>query len=353
MYKLAICIPTYNRKSELFRLLNDACKQIQDSFDSEVQICISDNASIDHTKEMVYQVQKMYSKVSITYHCNATNIGPCRNFLSCVEMSDAEYCWLFGSDDTIAESGIAKALDNIRNQNAELIVGRRSVYDNTISKRLFTDSWIKQKKDYCIDFSSEEEKIALYNQISTTTAMFGFMSVLIFKRDIWTRINFYDEFIGLGYMHTCILMRYLENFGGKVVYMRDIITFSRVGDDSFYQSLGQRVYMDIWGYYNISKLIRKDATRKEFCKIICRHFNNVFLNAMALSGFEMTSEAAHIFREIGFSERQCSYIVEQRKTIIYIRLSISLFMMLVHEPDRFYFTSKIVLQRRKLKKHGQ
>lgn len=352
MYKLAICIPTYNRELELSRLINDACRQIQDGFYKDVQICISDNASTDCTKEMVYKMKEMYPKVSVTYHCNEQNEGACRNFLSCVELANAEYCWLFGSDDTVAENGIAKALDNITNQSAELIVGRRSAFNNTLTKCLFTDAWIKQNVDYCIDFSSEKEKIALFDQISTTTAMFGFMSVLIFKKDVWTKIATYDEFVGLGYMHTCILIRYLETFGGKVNYIRDIITYSRVGDDSFYKSLGQRAYMDIWGYYRISELIHNDVTRQAFCNIIRRHFNNVFLNAMALSAFDMTSEAAQVFEKVGYSEKQRSYVVEQRKALVYIRFVFSLIVMLCREPDRFYYTARIVLQRRKLKKRG-
>ncbi len=352
MYKLAICIPTYNRELELSRLIEDACKQIRDGFYKDVQICVSDNASADNTKQMISKMKETYPEVSIIYYRNEKNIGPCRNFLSCIELADAEYCWLFGSDDTIAEDGIAKALDHITNQNAEVIVGRRSVFNNTLTKRLFTDAWIKQSRDYCIDFASEEEKSALFNQISTTTAMFGFMSVLIFKKTVWTQIADYEEFVGFGYMHTCILIRYLENFGGKVVYIRDIITHSRVGNDSFYHSLGQRAYMDIFGYYKISELIQNDITRQKFCNIIRRHFNHVFLNAMALSGFDMTSEAARIFDRIGYSERERGYAAEKRKALIYIRFACSLLIMLCREPERFYYTARIVLQRQKLKRCG-
>ena len=55
---LSVCIPTYNRAKSLANCLNSI--KIAQKFvcNTEVEVCISDNASDDNTKEIVQRFQK-------------------------------------------------------------------------------------------------------------------------------------------------------------------------------------------------------------------------------------------------------------------------------------------------------
>ncbi|MDR3150214.1 MAG: glycosyltransferase [Candidatus Peribacteria bacterium] len=72
MLKLSICIPTYNREKFLPDALNSILKQINDNNKDKIEICISDNASEDNTKELINGFQKK-SIIPIIYHRNDIN----------------------------------------------------------------------------------------------------------------------------------------------------------------------------------------------------------------------------------------------------------------------------------------
>lgn len=102
-YKLAICIPTYNRSQHLRNCLESLYYIRQNYPDIEFQICVSDNHSGDDTELAVLEAQK---KLDIKYHRNRENIGIPRNFLNVVTMADAEFVWLIGDDDLLVPSSI-------------------------------------------------------------------------------------------------------------------------------------------------------------------------------------------------------------------------------------------------------
>ena len=60
-YELSICIPTYNRAEYLKEALDSIIKQINDTNRDKVEICISDNASEDNTKELIENYRKKHN----------------------------------------------------------------------------------------------------------------------------------------------------------------------------------------------------------------------------------------------------------------------------------------------------
>lgn len=104
MYKLSICIPTFNRAAHLENCLHSLLKNKQNS-KVDFQICISDNGSSDNTKAVVERAQQ---HMNIKYHRNEVNIGIPRNFLNVVGMADGEFAWLIGDDDLLIPSSIEK-----------------------------------------------------------------------------------------------------------------------------------------------------------------------------------------------------------------------------------------------------
>lgn len=111
MYKLSICIPTFNRCDHLENCLNSIILNTNYSKE-EIQICISDNCSTDKTEDVVRLAQ---DKIDIVYHKNKTNIGLAGNFLNVVDMADGEFIWIIGDDDLLLPFALERITELIGN----------------------------------------------------------------------------------------------------------------------------------------------------------------------------------------------------------------------------------------------
>lgn len=106
---LSICIPTFNRAETLKLLLENISRECAYDID-KIEIVISDNASTDHTADVVNE----YSHLPIRYRKNKTNIGGAGNILSvAAELATGEFVWIVGDDDLILPDGIKNVLDSI------------------------------------------------------------------------------------------------------------------------------------------------------------------------------------------------------------------------------------------------
>jgi len=105
---LSICIPTYNRKASLRRLLSRIISYSK-KVPFKVEACISDNASTDGTFEYLKQVRRA-SKMDIWITRNKTNLGFDGNLLNAIGLARGRWIWLCGDDDIILEKGFAQTL---------------------------------------------------------------------------------------------------------------------------------------------------------------------------------------------------------------------------------------------------
>lgn len=97
MYKLSICIPTYNRAAHLTNCLQSIIS-ISEASQFDFEICVSDNCSTDNTEQVVRNAQQ---RIPIKYQKNIRNLGMTNNFLNVVEMAEGEFVWLIGDDDLL------------------------------------------------------------------------------------------------------------------------------------------------------------------------------------------------------------------------------------------------------------
>ena len=105
MYKLSICIPTYNRATHLANCLQSIIAMRSQSKDL-MEVCVSDNGSSDNTEEVVRLAQQ---KMPIKYNKNPVNLGIPQNFINVVAMSTGKFAWLIGDDDLL----MPNMLDNL------------------------------------------------------------------------------------------------------------------------------------------------------------------------------------------------------------------------------------------------
>lgn len=102
--KISICIPTYNRADNLVNCLHSIISN-QGKLEVNFEVCVSDNCSTDHTKQVVREAQ---AAISINYKKNSENIGRVRNYLNVVDMADGDFVWLLGDDDFLLPYALDK-----------------------------------------------------------------------------------------------------------------------------------------------------------------------------------------------------------------------------------------------------
>lgn len=106
MKTLSICIPTYNRKEKLMKLMRSIIAQRNE----RMEICVSDNGSTDGTKEYLNELKQMFG-IKINLH--EKNKGFDENLLAATELAKGKYIWFMGDDEEVREGGISTMLDFI------------------------------------------------------------------------------------------------------------------------------------------------------------------------------------------------------------------------------------------------
>lgn len=105
MYKLAICIPTYNRSEKVFKLVNDLLLTNIDW----MQIVIGDNCSTDDT---IVKLRKIKDK-RLHLHENNKNEGAIANYLNVIGKSDAAYSLFLTDKDSINIEHLASVVEEL------------------------------------------------------------------------------------------------------------------------------------------------------------------------------------------------------------------------------------------------
>ncbi|MBN2816770.1 MAG: glycosyltransferase family 2 protein [Campylobacterales bacterium] len=244
-YKLTFCIPVYNRAGYLGETLDSIIAQATD----EIQIVISDNASTDNTREVVFEAQKKFK--NIEYFCWDENQGADRNYLKTVELASGEYCWFLGSDDTIDKQAIKRILTEIQ---LACDIYLCSEYLCDLNMKPYAIHYLLDEKvdDRIFDFNNDSELYEYFTLAQSQSALFGYLSSIIFKREKWNRITYDETYTGTLYSHMFMLYSFIEH-GCKIKYIKEPLVFWRSGNDSFGGAgkIQSRYLVDIDGFKKI------------------------------------------------------------------------------------------------------
>jgi abequosyltransferase len=259
--KISFCIPTYNRchylKQAIVSILAESHKHPEHTF----EICISDNASTDDTPEMIRCLQAKSGSVDIIYSRVDANAGPDRNYLRAVSLASGDYCWLFGSDDTLPESSLELVLPALLGGVDICLVNRRNC--DKKMRPLNAGYWLNQQKDDRIyDTASDNELLIYLSQACSLGALFSYLSSIVVSRVRWNSIDFDNRFIGTAYSHAFILLRIIEQ-GARLQYLVGALVNSRGGNDSFATGgLLRRYLLDYEGYLALADTIFSNAPER-------------------------------------------------------------------------------------------
>ena len=217
---LSICLPTYNRCSHIKRQIEDMVLQTRAVIE-DVEILVSDNASIDGTPKILCDLRKIHPE--IRFFRQSQNIGAEANFLFLAKEARGQYYWCIGDDDIIRPGtvkyvvSILKKFPNI----GAVILKCGGTYPILFSNFIY---WKKAKFDIdnrCL-IQYSPKILQIYPNCEGDTDWM-FISKCIIQREAYIKIADSEEFrnnCALGMFATCISIQnknfYYANMCGYI-----------------------------------------------------------------------------------------------------------------------------------------
>lgn len=271
---LSICIPTYNREKYLEECLESILHQKW--FDQEdIEIIISDNASIDNTKEMIFDLQKKYK--NINYFCNEENIWPVNNLILSVQRTRWEYVWIFGDDDKILNFWLKVVLDTLllKDNIWWLFVNYFTFSEKNNS--VLNTSMIHTMNHWCKNKIKIDEIIILdwslvFDYLNQTPT---FLSSIIMKKDFFKK-NDLDLFQDNLYPHTWICT--LNTFNRKIWIITRPLIKGLVPEKGWWHKNGNTLFEAALDYIFMNYIVVKDERWFLLEKSFKQYKKNYLLN---------------------------------------------------------------------------
>lgn len=130
---------TFNRAKQLEATLS----AFFDAGLTTMRLHVLDNASTDHTRDIVQQFKKKWP--ALQYHRNSYNIGGNANILRAIEISQSEYHWCIGDDDQWFLEDVSELSEVLAMAQADVIRLGWQVADHSRGQLLPCRSLIEQE----------------------------------------------------------------------------------------------------------------------------------------------------------------------------------------------------------------
>jgi glycosyltransferase involved in cell wall biosynthesis len=223
---LSICIPTWNREKILAESLNRFKEQLTEIDVDDIELYVSDNASIDSTPTVVKGF--IEQGLPITYNRNPENVGAARNFIRCIQWSNGKYIWLLGDDDFLQPGALKLIVDTLKEGEFGLL-------------HLYTFGTKKEQPQIIDDVKNFIHKVSYYAT---------FMSGNIFNRDIVEKIGDPSRYIDthllqMPYFIEAILYHEKNAIVGTDLILQAGVDSANNGGYNFFEVF-VRSYLDLW-----------------------------------------------------------------------------------------------------------
>lgn len=247
MYKISFCIPTYNRAEYLVETLNCLMNQADES----IEIVVSDNCSTDNTEKVVMDALKKFK--NIKYFKWEKNMGADLNYLKAVELAQGEFCWFMGSDDLITSDAI-RTVKLYLNDDVDIALCSQFICtkDMLPIKEHFLLG--EGEPDKLYELSKDDQAIEYFNKAKSHSAMFGYLSTIIFRKKCWDEVVYDESYTGTLYSHMFMLYSFLYS-RLNLQYIKKPLVYWRGGNDSFggKGKIVQRFLIDFNGFKKINE----------------------------------------------------------------------------------------------------
>lgn len=268
LYKLSICIPTFNRAAYIGSTLQ---KILEQNF-KELQVVVADNASSDNTETIVQEYIK--KGLAIKYFRWSENMGADNNYRKVAELADGEYLWFLGSDDWICPGALDIVINKCESLNSDILLCSEYLCD--LEMRPYSVHYLlgKGTPDTTFNFPSRDQFLEYFNLAQSQSALFGYLSSIIVKKNRWSSVIYDHRYDGTLYSHMYILYVIVSQ-GATLHYISSPLVMWRSGNDSFggKGKITERYLVDIDGF----KMIIDDFFKSDnelmasFVKVFRRH----------------------------------------------------------------------------------
>lgn len=267
MKYLTIAIPTYNGA----RTINQCIDSFKDLLTEEVEVIISDNASIDGTGD---KVKKYLNNPSFKYFLNEKNVGMDANFDLAVKRATGKFVWILSDDDIVENKEIVTILLKTIKDNI----------DNSVIYLNYNDTNHKITKNYYSITGNDFFRVSNFKST--------LISSTVVNKEIWDSID-KTPYYGLLWLHICYLV--IANSTHKTSILHDTaisqIVYERKdrrwGSNGTFFNVGldlAKVY-SMMPEYNYEKDVCKKAMNYVYKSTF---FKNIIY--ARLDGFHLTKE---------------------------------------------------------------
>lgn len=268
--KLSICIPTYNRRNELVKLIKsieEAINEFQVAPSLEVIVC--DNASDDGTEiEMNYVISKLKY---VRYTRNICNQGFAANLNKTIELARGDYCWLLGSDDVILPGALIFLLEQVESKS-DIFVG--NPVTNLYERKFFSF-------DGSMDFfiKSHDDLSCYLSQCTEISAAFAFISTLVIKRHFWNESKCTCYELTHPYTHMLRLLRGCNSSGGIIRALNETLVETGNSGNEFNATILPHFELDLLTIKHVLDAIYTDSPLllESYGEVFRRQYNPILL----------------------------------------------------------------------------
>lgn len=182
MALISVIIPTYNRAAYLKTAIESVLAQDFQDF----EIVITDNASTDHTEEVV----AAFKDHRIRYIKNHENLGVVPNHNLAIKNSRGEFIHFFSDDDIMHPANLRMKYDALSDGSSLFVHGNIEVIDS--------NGIIVRDGHWASDFVSDFEKVSDYSQKDNFDRLFrdwNFISMpsVMFHKSLTDQIGYLDK----------------------------------------------------------------------------------------------------------------------------------------------------------------
>lgn len=272
---LSICIPTYNRCFFLIDTLRDLFQQaISLGVEDEIEICISDNASTDNTKDELEKLCSDFPQFRILVNQNENNLGADRNFIKVLSMPSGKYSILKGDDDYFRPGGLKYLFEMLdENPSIDFFI---SEVDIVNTKREFVQhvNYLREKKQLTVLFSNEIEARNYFALCENILPLGSFISGAVFKTEAVKGIDIDPQFIGTCYAFEYYFWKYLLA-GHRLMYRSQSYIQAVVGTSNEWGKGIARNAIDINAFGFIADyFFINSSLRQDFKNVVNRMYKD-------------------------------------------------------------------------------
>jgi len=212
--RISICIPAYNRPSELLELLESIQKQKYQPF--EVIICEDNSPERLKIREVVEYAKKNF-RFLIKYFENRKNLGYDSNLRKVISLASGDYVFLSGNDDILSGNSLQVVAEKIIKYSPYIIIrSYASFYKNLIDDKT-VHRYVSD--DYITNFSLEEAAWLFYRSV--------LVSGLVFKCGIAKDLQSKSVDGTLYYQNYLLTKIFVQ---GPALYVPDVLVYNRLLD---------------------------------------------------------------------------------------------------------------------------